>query len=87
MEKIERVFLIVLDSVGIGELPDAADYGDKGANTLANMADEIAGLSLENLEKMGLGKIHPIKGIDADIAASGSYGKMAAKSSGKDTTT
>lgn len=87
MEKIERVFVIVLDSVGIGELPDATDYGDKGANTLANLADEISGLSLENLEKMGLGKIHPIKGIDADIVASGSYGKMAAKSSGKDTTT
>ncbi|MFW5982200.1 MAG: phosphopentomutase, partial [Halanaerobiaceae bacterium] len=87
MEKIERVFVIVLDSVGIGELPDATDYGDKGANTLANIAEEISGLSLENLEKMGLGKIHPIKGIDGDIEAIASYGKMAAKSSGKDTTT
>ncbi|MEJ6950980.1 phosphopentomutase [Natronospora cellulosivora (SeqCode)] len=85
--KVKRVILIVLDSVGIGELPDAAKYGDEGANTLANISKELSGLSLANLEKMGLGKIHPIKGIKSDLKAIGSYGKMGAISSGKDTTT
>ncbi|MFP4198660.1 MAG: phosphopentomutase, partial [Halanaerobium sp.] len=57
MSKINRVILMVLDSVGIGELPDAAEYGDQGAATLPNIAAELGGLKLPNLEKLGLGKI------------------------------
>jgi len=86
-QEINRVLLIVLDSVGIGALPDAEEYGDKGANTLVNTAEEIGGFNLPNLEKLGLGKIADIKGIDSNIKAEGVYTKMKEKSIGKDTTT
>lgn len=87
MEKVKRVILMVMDSVGIGELPDAAEYGDQGAATLQNIAVEVGGLELPNLEKMGLGKIEPIKGLNSELEAEGAYGKAAEKSKGKDTTT
>ncbi len=82
-----RVVLIVLDSVGIGELPDASKFGDEGSNTLGNIAKAVGGLDLPNLRKMGLGNIAPLEGmppVDKPIAA---YGKMAEVSAGKDTTT
>ncbi|HHT9126632.1 MAG TPA: phosphopentomutase [Candidatus Brocadiia bacterium] len=83
---VEKIILIVLDSVGIGELPDAKDYGDEGSNTLGNMAKALGGLDLPNLEMLGIGKIEPIVGISPDIAPKGFYGKMAEVSAGKDTT-
>ncbi|MGP3777833.1 phosphopentomutase [Halanaerobium saccharolyticum] len=87
MKNIKRVILMVMDSVGIGELPDAAEYGDQGAATLQNIAAEVDRLELPNLEKLGLGKIEKIKGISSDFKAEGAYGKAAEKSKGKDTTT
>jgi len=84
---MDRVILIVLDSVGIGELPDSKDYGDEGSNTLRNIARYLNGLNLPNLEEMGLGLIDNIKGIRSDIVPKASYGKMIEKSKGKDTTT
>lgn len=87
MNKINRVILMVLDSVGIGEMPDAEEYGDRGAATLQNIAAEIGGLKLPNLEKMGLGKIENIAGLSSEIEAEGAYAKAAEKSKGKDTTT
>lgn len=83
---VRRVFLIVLDGVGVGELPDAGLYGDTGSNTIGNIASAIGGLHLPHFEKAGLGKIIPIKGVSSNIPG-GIYGKMAEKSSGKDTTT
>lgn len=82
-----RVLLIVLDGVGIGELPDAYKYHDEGSNTLANTAKAVGGLKLPNLEKMGLGNIHPILGVNPISEPTSYYGKMAEKSPGKDTTT
>ena len=87
MSDIKRTIMIVLDSVGIGELPDAEEYGDIGADTLGNMAKAVGGLDLPNLEQLGLGKIKEIEGMDAKIEARGIYGKMAEASKGKDTTT
>ena len=87
MKNINRAIIVVLDSVGIGELPDAKDYGDLGADTLGNIAKEMNGLNLPNLEKLGLGKIKDIKGLDSNLEAQGAYGKMAEASVGKDTTT
>lgn len=87
MDKIKRVILMVMDSVGIGELPDAAEYGDQGAATLQNIAAAVGGLELPNLEKMGLGKIESIQGLNSEHKAEGVYGKAAEKSKGKDTTT
>lgn len=84
--EINRVFLVVLDGVGVGELPDAAAYGDVGSNTLGNLAAAVNGLSLPNLERAGLGKIIPIQGVSPE-APGGIYGKMAEQSAGKDTTT
>lgn len=84
---MNNFFVIVLDGVGIGELPDASKYNDQGSNTLANMANKINGLKLPNLEKLGLGKIAPIKGIDSNIEPLASYGKMIEQSVGKDSTT
>jgi phosphopentomutase len=79
--------VIVLDSVGIGELPDAADYGDAGSNTLAHIAEAVDGLNLPNLAAMGLGNIAPIRGVRPVQAPSACFGKMAERSKGKDTTT
>ncbi|MGL5087940.1 MAG: phosphopentomutase [Cetobacterium sp.] len=87
MQKLERVTLIVLDSAGIGALPDAKDFGDEGTNTLANIALTTGGLNLENMEKLGLGNISELLGVDPVEKAAGAYGKAAELSKGKDTTT
>ncbi len=82
-----RVIIIVLDSVGIGEMPDADEYGDSGSNTLGNIAHFIGGLQLPHLEKLGLGNIESITGVQEIPESEGSFGKMAERSVGKDTTT
>ncbi|KGK91705.1 phosphopentomutase [Desulfosporosinus sp. HMP52] len=82
-----RVIIIVLDSVGIGEMPDAANYGDVGSYTLGNIARQRGGLNLPNLQKLGLGNINSITGVPANPSPLGNYGKMAEQSLGKDTTT
>ncbi|MBO8138554.1 MAG: phosphopentomutase [Desulfotomaculum sp.] len=86
-QDINRIILIVLDSVGIGELPDAGEYGDSGSNTLVNTAKAVGGLNLPNLAKLGLGNIAQIDGVPPNPNPAGSYGKMAEQSKGKDTTT
>lgn len=87
MKKFNRAFLIVLDSVGIGELEDAKEYGDVGANTLCNLANKVGGINLPNLQTMGLGNIASIKGVEPvknQIAYSTKCGEL---SKGKDTIT
>lgn len=77
----------MLDGCGVGELPDAAKYGDSGSNTLGNLSRKIpGGLKLPNLQKMGLGNIISISGMEPVSKPSGNYGKMAEKSLGKDST-
>lgn len=83
---VKRVFLIVLDGVGVGELPDAAVYGDQGSNTLGNLSRAVGGMDLPHLERMGLGKLTKIQGLADDITG-GVFGRMAEASPGKDTTT
>lgn len=85
--KINRAILIVLDSVGIGELPDAADFGDVGSNTLGNIVKKCGGISLPNLSKLGLGKIEGINYLPVPEQVYGSYARMAEVSNGKDTIT
>ena len=84
---MNNFFLIVLDGVGIGELPDAVKYGDEGSNTLKNMAEQVGGLNLPNMEKFGLGLIDDLKGIAKVKQPLASYGKMKEVSTGKDSTT
>ncbi len=79
--------LVVLDGVGVGELPDADAYGDRGANTLGNTARAVGGLRVPNLERLGLGNIGAMEGVWAVSDAAGCYGKMAERSAGKDSTT
>lgn len=83
---MKRVIIIVMDSVGIGELPDADEYGDAGSNTLGNIAMKVNNFKLPNLQKLGLGNISYIRGVDALNKPIGCYGKMAERSAGKDTT-
>ena len=84
----KRVALIVLDSVGIGELPDAAVYGDVGANTLLNIKTKIPSMQLPNLCRMGLSNIEGVAELgDVDADFTGSVGRLAEVSLGKDTTT
>jgi len=87
MANMNRAILIVLDSCGIGELPDASGYGDQGSNTIANTARAVGGLRLPNLEKLGLGNIHDISGVAPQKNPLASFGKMAEVSPGKDSTT
>ncbi|MDD2428836.1 MAG: phosphopentomutase [Eubacteriales bacterium] len=81
----KRVLLIVLDSVGVGALPDADAYGDEGANTIRNIANTVP-LHLPHLSALGLGHIQSA-GLRKDPGATGAFGKMAERSPGKDTTT
>jgi phosphopentomutase len=82
----KRVIWIVLDSVGIGEMPDAAAYGDVGSDTLGNIARRHK-LAVPNLCALGLANIKPLSGLSAVLKPSGAYGKCTLKSPGKDTTT
>jgi phosphopentomutase len=84
---MNNFFIIVLDGVGVGELPDAASYEDCGSNTLGNIAITINGLNLPNLQKLGMGNIIPILGLDRIKNPIASYGKMTELSKGKDSTT
>ena len=101
---VRRVILVILDSVGVGALPDAAQYGDQGSDTLGNIAqavgtpsrrysipprrgsDGVGGLRLPNLQKLGLGNLHPVLGVPPEPAPSAAYGRMAERSAAKDTT-
>ncbi len=82
-----RIVLIVLDSVGIGELPDAAKFGDSGAHTLGHIAERVQGFALPNMARLGLGNIESLQGIAPADEPAGYYGKMAEVSVGKDTMT
>lgn len=87
MEKFKRVHLVVLDSVGIGEAPDAHLFGDEGADTLGHTAREMKGLKMPNMAKLGLSNIREIEGVPVVDQPIAMYGKMAEASVGKDTMT
>ncbi len=82
-----RVFLIVLDGVGMGALPDAADYGDAGTNTLLHVAEAAGGLKLPRLERLGLGRLLDLPGVRALADPRGARGVLGQLSKGKDSTT
>lgn len=82
----KRAIIIVLDSVGAGEAPDAADFGDVGSNTLGHIAKQTEGFALPNLAAMGLGNILPLKGVPRVERPSAAFGRLQEVSLGKDTT-
>ena len=81
-----KIVLIVLDGVGVGELPDAALFGDEGSNTLVNTAIAVGGLRLPNLASLGLGNIVTVLGVMPAVSPRASFGRMAEVSKGKDST-
>lgn len=83
----KRIFLVVMDSVGIGEAPDAEKFGDKGSDTLGHIAEKMNGLKMPNMGKLGLSHIREIKGIDKVDKPLSYYTKMQEASNGKDTMT
>ena len=84
---MKRVVLMVLDSCGCGGDPDASSFGDAGADTLGNTARAVGGLTLPNLQAMGLGNISSIQGVPPADRPTAAFGRMQALSRGKDTTT
>lgn len=87
MSNVTRILVIVLDSVGCGDAPDAAQYSDVGTNTLSNISNAVNGLSLPNLGNLGLGNLTDIKGVPPVRQALGAFGRLTETSAGKDTTT
>jgi phosphopentomutase len=81
-----KAVILVLDGVGVGELPDAVLYGDYGSDTLANLARETGGLNLPSFQMLGLGNLHEIRGVNPTDNPAASYGRMAEVSKGKDST-
>ncbi len=81
-----RVILIVLDSVGIGDAPDAGNFGTAGSNTLANVSTTVSGLDLPSMERLGLGHVFPILGVEAHPSPTGGYGALSEVSNAMDTT-
>jgi len=84
---LTRATVIVLDSCGVGELPDAARYGDIGSNTLSHTASACGGLRLPVMGRLGLGRIVAVDGVPPDPAPAGAFGKMTETAAGKDSTT
>lgn len=81
---ITRMVVLVIDGLGVGALPDAAEYGDAGSNTLAHLADAVGGLNLPTLESLGLGHITPIKGVRVMGQPEGCFGRLGFLSKGVD---
>lgn len=80
----KRIILIVLDGVGVGELPDAGDYGDLGSSTLPHVAEASRGLTLPHLQQLGLGNISALQGVPPVADPAGAWGRMEQLSTGKD---
>jgi phosphopentomutase len=86
-EATRRAVILVLDGVGCGAAPDAADYGDVGSDTLGHVTAAMGGLALPNLERLGLGRVTPLTGIAPVERPAGAWGQMLPRSAGKDSTT
>lgn len=82
-----RAILIVLDGLGVGQAPDAAEYGDAGSDTLGNLAAAVGGLNVPNLAALGLGNLHVIAGVAPAQHPRAGYGRLVEVSAGKDSTT
>lgn len=84
---LRGVALVVLDSVGIGDAPDAVEFGDEGSATLPHVAEAVGGVNLPNLAGLGLGNIVEVEGVAPVASPTGAFGSMIEQSPGKDTTT
>lgn len=87
MKKFQRIFTIVMDSVGVGAAPDAQKFGDSGSDTFGHIAEHYPGLKIDHLADLGLANLHQLKGIEPVRSPKGYYTKMIEMSNGKDTMT
>lgn len=87
MNKFQRIFIIVMDSLGVGAMPDSDRFGDIGVNTLGHISESVESLHIPNLQKLGMANLTPLKQVEAVQRPLGYYGKMREKSNGKDTMT
>lgn len=87
MEKYKRIFVVVVDSLGAGALPDAAEYGDAGTDTLGHISQAVDEFAIPNLQKLGIANLHPLKQVEAVEKPLGYYAYLMEASTGKDTMT
>lgn len=87
MKKYKRIFVVVLDSLGVGAMPDSEQYGDNGVDTLWHISEQMEHFTIPNLQKLGLANLHPVKGVAPVENPMGIYTKLSEKSLGKDTMT
>ena len=87
VKKYKRIFTIVIDSLGAGAMPDAAEYGDAGTDTLGHISESVASFVIPNLQKLGMANLHPLKQVEAVEKPLAHYGKLREASTGKDTMT
>ena len=91
MEKYKRIFVIVMDSLGVGSMSDSPEFGDVGVNTLGHISQSVDSFHMPNLQKMGMANLTPLKQVlkqvDPVEKSLGYYGKLNEKSRGKDTMT
>lgn len=87
MKRYQRVFVIVIDSMGIGNAEDAKEYGDEGADTLGHISDSVERFEIPNLKKLGIANLHPLRQVEAEEHPLACYGSMKELSKGKDTMT
>ena len=87
MRKYNRIFVVVLDSLGVGAMPDSLQYGDEGVDTLGHISEKMEKFDIPNLQKLGLANLHQIKGVKPSEHPMGIYTKLCEKSLGKDTMT
>lgn len=87
VKKYKRIFTIVIDSLGAGAMPDAAEYGDAGTDTLGHISESVDSFDIPNLQKLGMANLHPLKQVEAVEKPLAHYGKLREASTGKDTMT
>lgn len=87
VKKYKRIFTIVIDSLGAGAMPDAAEYGDAGTDTLGHISKSVDSFVIPNLQKLGMANLHPLKQVEAVENPLAHYGKLREASTGKDTMT
>ncbi len=87
MKKYKRVFVIVIDSFGIGAMPDSEKFGDIGVDTYGHIAESVDHFVIPNLQKLGLSNLHPVKGVDPVTEPIGYRARLRETSNGKDTMT
>ena len=87
VKKYKRIFTIVIDSLGAGAMPDAAEYGDAGTDTLGHISESVDSFVIPNLQKLGMANLHPLKQVEAVEKPLAHYGKLWEASTGKDTMT